>query len=733
MRPKEIQYPGGSKTQYSYTGATTKTSVIDALGTRTSEQTVDASGKVTSAKDEGGTISYAYHANGKPRQITAAGATTTMLYDALGNPRTLTEPNAGATTYKYNPLGELLVQQTARQLAAGATYSTTLSYDVLGRVTKNDNPEEGAVSYHYDSDASGKTAKGMLGKAVGYGVTTNYSYDDYYRLKTKAEEIDGESFAFRYEYNPLSQVSKEIYPSGYVADYSYTNQGYLANITHNGNPLWRCNTMNERGQITKYQLSGIEATNQYSPLGFLQKQGADWNGTALITPHTYTFEPTTGNLMARQGHSGMREDFAYDNLDRLIRAWHSDPISQKSIIDMTADYAPNGNLTTKQDMGNYTYGSTQPHAVVGIKNYVGINPAYKQDITYTSFNKVKSIVEGRPNYLNISTYGPDQERRKMYTYTGNKATTKYYIGNYEKIVSPSETRELHYVGNNVVHVKTTAGGGTSEQTYFLLKDHLGSLTTVIGTGGTVVAKYSYDVWGRRRSYNDLSYTLDENDALNKNYFDRFYTMHEQLPHMGVQEGAGLINMNGRMYDPLLGRMLSPDNYVQSPGFTQSYNRYSYCMNNPLKYTDPTGNEFVNYGFSNVSFAQMYPQCSFSSFEGMIGGYDNLMQAMFPGLSELGVQDQSALYDNTTTGQYEHGYWEKQDGGSTPGGWDPEIGAMTLGTAIIRPDKWVANNNSPAMNMLPQGGGGSAMNTGGGYHSNSTGFEGFNGSGTFHGE
>ncbi|MDL2262806.1 hypothetical protein LJC11_04820, partial [Bacteroidales bacterium OttesenSCG-928-I21] len=51
---------------------------------------------------------------------------------------------------------------------------------------------------------------------------------------------------------------------------------------------------------------------------------------------------------------------------------------------------------------------------------------------------------------------------------------------------------------------------------------------------------------------------------------------------------GLINMNGRMYDPVIGRMLSPDNYVQSPLNAQNYNRYSYCLNNPLKYTDPDG-------------------------------------------------------------------------------------------------------------------------------------------------
>ena len=66
---------------------------------------------------------------------------------------------------------------------------------------------------------------------------------------------------------------------------------------------------------------------------------------------------------------------------------------------------------------------------------------------------------------------------------------------------------------------------------------------------------------------------------------------------------GLINMlsnaksrsealagNGRMYDPIIGRMLSPDNFMQSPDYTQSFNKYSYCCNNPLKYIDPTGNE-----------------------------------------------------------------------------------------------------------------------------------------------
>ncbi len=65
-------------------------------------------------------------------------------------------------------------------------------------------------------------------------------------------------------------------------------------------------------------------------------------------------------------------------------------------------------------------------------------------------------------------------------------------------------------------------------------------------------------------------------------FDRGFTGHEHL------YGFGLINMNGRMYDPVMSSFLSPDNYVQAPDFSQSFNRYAYCLNNPLKYVDPDG-------------------------------------------------------------------------------------------------------------------------------------------------
>ena len=50
----------------------------------------------------------------------------------------------------------------------------------------------------------------------------------------------------------------------------------------------------------------------------------------------------------------------------------------------------------------------------------------------------------------------------------------------------------------------------------------------------------------------------------------------------------LTNCNARLYDPALGRFLMPDPLIQDPASTQNFNRYSYCLNNPLKYTDESG-------------------------------------------------------------------------------------------------------------------------------------------------
>jgi len=101
---------------------------------------------------------------------------------------------------------------------------------------------------------------------------------------------------------------------------------------------------------------------------------------------------------------------------------------------------------------------------------------------------------------------------------------------------------------------------------------LGSITALLNTNGTVAEEYSYDTWGRRRNPTDWTYSNITAPSL----LNRGYTGHEHLDQFV------LINMNGRIYDPQLGRMLSPDKFVKIGMATQDYNKYSYCNNNLLQ-------------------------------------------------------------------------------------------------------------------------------------------------------
>ena len=131
-------------------------------------------------------------------------------------------------------------------------------------------------------------------------------------------------------------------------------------------------------------------------------------------------------------------------------------------------------------------------------------------------------------------------------------------------------------------------------------------------------RYNYDPWGRRRNPADWSYS----NVPTSFFIDRGFTGHEHLDQFG------LINMNGRVYDPLIAMFLSPDNNVQASDFTQNFNRYTYCFNNPLIYTDPSG-------------MYAYPTEFMSSMGGGLGS------------------DPTSKYDYTDFYSYSQGYYQWQ--------------------------------------------------------------------------
>ena len=121
---------------------------------------------------------------------------------------------------------------------------------------------------------------------------------------------------------------------------------------------------------------------------------------------------------------------------------------------------------------------------------------------------------------------------------------------------------------------------TAQQaTRYFHSDHLGSISVITDEAGLVIERLAYDPWGKRRNSNG---TADTQDSIVGLTLDRGFTEHEHLDEVGV------IHMNGRIYDPLMGRFMSADPFIQAPFELQSHNRYSYVMNNPLFYTDPSG-------------------------------------------------------------------------------------------------------------------------------------------------
>ena len=115
-------------------------------------------------------------------------------------------------------------------------------------------------------------------------------------------------------------------------------------------------------------------------------------------------------------------------------------------------------------------------------------------------------------------------------------------------------------------------------------DFQGSLSALTDESGNVLEKYAFDPWGNRRDPDDWS----QEDSRKGWLVDRGYTLHEHL------DAFGIINMNGRVYDPLTAVFFSPDPRLQSPDNWLNYNRYAYCLNNPFRYTDPSGYTWISH-------------------------------------------------------------------------------------------------------------------------------------------
>lgn len=190
-------------------------------------------------------------------------------------------------------------------------------------------------------------------------------------------------------------------------------------------------------------------------------------------------------------------------------------------------------------------------------------------ISYTSFKQPSQITRGG-NRFSFS-YGAKLERLKEV----RNGTTTYEI---DKLYEEESNGEWRIYLQDIAIIKYDATN--QHQIRYTHKDRLGSTLTYSDHNGQVTDRRMFDAFGKPRATegNSLFPARLQSVSLSRNGF----TEHRHL------DEVELIHMNGRAYDYNLGRFLSVDPIIQSPGNSQSLNPYSYIMNNPLAGTDPTG-------------------------------------------------------------------------------------------------------------------------------------------------
>ncbi len=578
--------------------------------------------------------SYTYDANGNIRTVVVDGggdgtATTTMKYDAAGNQTEIIGPNIGTVTSTYNGLNEL------RTRLDNKGQLTSYYYDTLQRLTGIANVD-GNSSWVWDSATNGA---GQLKSRSGPGFSETYWYNSDGRLRkvdTSIVPIDGgtQDYTTIHTYDTHGRPSTTTYPGGFVLTREYNARGYLSKLKDGATAIHTINDMDAFGnRVDESYANGVGTVRTFDPETGRLTDINTTKGSTVIQNNDYawrsngTLESRTANPSAGW-HTTRKETFGYDVLNRVVLAETYVNENRERSLDYLYDDL--GNLESKTstrpsdtsvNKAIYGGGTAGPHALTRAETNEGgwlshtltydLNGAVtKYDtsgthddkyIAYNANNQPTTIVIGSsltdstPAAKDEFAYGPNGQRyagKTSWQEGAGTITEKVaYIGSVEIISSNADpdiqTITKTRLSDSVMHVKIE---GTATTTFFEYahRDHLGSIDIVTDDSGNVLDRAAFDPFGSRKRTDWLaSITASELGNLLSLDTDhtrkvRGFTGHEHL------DRTGFIHMNGRLYDPFLGRFLSPDPFVQFPANSQSWNRYSYVGNTPTSFTDPSG-------------------------------------------------------------------------------------------------------------------------------------------------
>lgn len=628
---------------------------------------------------------YEYDAYGNLiRLIDSKGNTTLIVYDKYGRKTDLYDPDKGHWSYTYDPYGQLVSQADAMGNITTFKYdrlgrmisrtdsvgASTWEYDTasngIGKLAK----ENGIANL----DGTRPTGPALV-KAVAGGLTDYtrvYTYDNLSRPAQTTITVNGKSYTSMTQYDNCGRPNLLIYPNNVQVRYTY-QLGYLSKISNavSGQTYWQLNAMDALGHVTSETRSnglisnytydaqtghltdistvlgqGLQTQKQMFPAAFTGMRAATQHFDATHKPSSsvianlqklqQSIKPRANELQNLHymhdniGNVQQRDDnvyaevssYLYDDLNRLTEE------DTSSGAQNTFEYDELGNITYKSGLGKYVYSRNNagPHAVTGVTGEMtssykynangdqigGIIDGVQRNITYTSFSKPLTITSKGANITFY--YNANRERFFRAEQINGFTASTLYLGNFELVsttdaAGKTTTQQKCYIGPSSLYVMTDDGTNKTENTYELLKDNLGSTTDIVDANANVILHYAYSPFGEQRVTKGTvpTYPITHHG----------FTGHEEI------ESMNLIHMDGRLYDPVLGRFLSADPFVQAPDNQQDLNRYSYCVNNPLNAVDPSGFDFLGIG----SFFHSVGKAIGGFFEGVGHAFGGLIHGI----------------------------------------------------------------------------------------------------------
>ncbi len=626
----------GHKTVYEYDRDGRVVSVTDAAGGVT-KKTYDVLGNVLSDQDANGNKkTYTYDSEGRLLSVTSADGTKVVYtYDTAGNLLTQTDGNKNRTSYAYNKAG-LVISKTEGSGDAAVTQHYT--YFGNGEVATATDYAGTVTSYTYDSAGNLVEETSVSGSRSS---TYTYVYDKANRLVSFTDGSGTTSYA----YDALGRITEKRAPGFVTVTFGYDMTAGCEAGFHYETETGEAGTV-KRWYDTAGRLVRVQSGDSVAEIAYYMdgarksvtygdgaKESYTFDGCHRVTSvkntladgsvqdeFLYTYD-AAGNLKTKTEQSGGTERgttaYTYDSLNRLASVAYPDGRT----ISYTYDGAGNRRTMTETVLAAASDGTPKNVTVETVYTYNSRNQLVRtaeteagkkrSETVYTydangnrltetktqydsngngdggttvlsaSYDLHNQMVSARTAETSVrNTYNAQGFRVAKEVTTDGVTATSRFLYDGEHVIMEADgdgalTARNVYGGPLLfreVYSEAGAGdvdGNPEKVTYSYLYNAHGDVVTLL-SGGEAVATYSYDAFG------NLTGQTGEAD--------------NSVLYAGYQYDVetGLYYLNARMYDPVTARFLQADTYAGSQSDPLSLNLYTYCMNNPERYIDPSG-------------------------------------------------------------------------------------------------------------------------------------------------